>query len=80
MLQLEPTACAKRLLTELPALLEELEGQGITEIPSQRRRQEMSESIEGRARVLGIVSGIAYGSAVSRSKTMPSLANSTPHT
>lgn len=53
MLHLEPTARAKRLLQEVPAFLEELEDKGITEIPSQRRRQEVPESIEGRARVLG---------------------------
>lgn len=61
MLHLEPTARAKRLLKELPAFLEELEGKGVTEIPSQRRRQEVPESIEGRARVLGIVSGNQSG-------------------
>ena len=61
MLHLEPTARAKRLLKELPAFLGELEGQGITEIPSQRRRQEVPESIEGRARALGIVSGNQSG-------------------
>ena len=63
MLHLEPTARAKRLLSELPPFLEELEGKGITEIPSQRRRQEVPESIEGRARVLGIVSGNQSGTA-----------------
>jgi len=57
MLHLKPTARAKRLLNELPAFLEELEGEGVTEIPNQRQRQETPESIEGRARVLGIVSG-----------------------
>jgi len=56
MLTLEPTARAKRLLTELPAFLRELEGQGVTEIRSHRRRLELPESIEGRARTLGIVS------------------------
>lgn len=61
MLHLEPTARAKRLLIELPAFLQELEGKGITEIPSQRRRHEVHESIEGRARVLGIVSGNQSG-------------------
>ena len=49
MLHLEPTARAKRLLKELPAFLEELEGKEITQIPSQRRRHEGPESIEGRA-------------------------------
>lgn len=57
MLQLVPTARAKRLLKDLPAFLEELEGKEITEIPRQRRRHEGPESVEGRARVLGIVSG-----------------------
>ncbi len=61
MLHLRPTARAMRLLSELPAFLEELEGKGVTEIPSQRRRQEMPESMEGRARVLGIVSGNQSG-------------------
>ncbi len=61
MLTLEPTARAKRLLTELPAFLGELEGQGVTEIRSQRRRLEVPESIEGRARALGIVSGNQSG-------------------
>lgn len=61
MLHLEPTARARRLLKELPAFLEELEGKGITEIPSQRHRHEVTESIEGRARVLGIVTGIQSG-------------------
>ncbi|MFK5584155.1 hypothetical protein [Serinicoccus sp. LYQ131] len=57
MLQLEPTARAKRLLKDLPAFLEELEGREITEIPRQRRRHEGPKSLEGRARALGIVSG-----------------------
>lgn len=57
MLQLKPTARAKRLLKDLPALLEELEGEEITEIPRQRRRHEGAESIEARARALGIISG-----------------------
>lgn len=57
LLHLDPTARARRLLKELPAFLGELEGQGSTEIPSQRRRQEAPESMEGRARALGIVSG-----------------------
>ena len=61
MLHLEPTARARRLLKELPAFLEELEGKGITEIPSRRHRHEVTESIEGRARVLGIVTGIQSG-------------------
>lgn len=61
MLTLEPTARAKRLRTELPAFLGELESQGVTEIPSQRRRLEVPESIEGRARDLGIVSGNQSG-------------------
>ncbi len=61
MLHLEPTARAKRLLKELPAFLGELEGQGVTEIPRQRRRQEVPESVEGRARALGIVSGNQSG-------------------
>jgi len=61
MLHLEPTARAKRLVKELPAFLGELEGLGITEIPSQRRRQEVPESVEGRARTLGIVSGNQSG-------------------
>lgn len=61
MLHLEPTARAKRLLKELPAFLAELEGQEITEIPSRRRRQEVPESIEGRARAFGIVSGNQSG-------------------
>lgn len=61
MLHLEPTARAKRLLQELPAFLEELEEKGVTEIPSQRRRQEVPESIGGRARVLGIVGGVQSG-------------------
>jgi len=61
MLHLEPTARAKRLLKELPAFLEELEGRGVTEIPRQRRRQEVPESIEGRARILGILSGNQFG-------------------
>lgn len=60
-LHLEPTARAKRLLKELPAFLKELEGKGVTEIPSQRRRQEMPQSIEGWARALGIVSGNQSG-------------------
>ena len=57
MLQLEPTARAKQLLKNLPAFLRELEGQKLTEIPRQRRRQEAPESVEGRARALGILSG-----------------------
>jgi hypothetical protein len=57
MLQLEPTARAKRLLKDLPAFLEELEGEDITEIPRQLRRHEEPGSVEARARVLGIVSG-----------------------
>lgn len=57
MLQLEPTARAKRLLNDLPAFLRELEARGIAEIPRQRRRDEGPESVEGRARALGIVSG-----------------------
>jgi hypothetical protein len=61
MLHLEPTARAKRLLKELPAFLAELEGNGSSEIPSQRRRHVALESIEGRARVLGIVSGNQSG-------------------
>jgi len=61
MLTLEPTARAKRLRTELPAFLGELESQGVTEIPSQRRRLEVPESIEGRARDLGIVRGNQSG-------------------
>ena len=61
MLTLEPTARAKRLRIELPAFLGELESQGVTEIPSQRRRLEVPESIEGRARTLGIVSGNQSG-------------------
>lgn len=61
MLHLEPTARARRLIKELPAFLRELEGQGVTEIPRQRRRQEISGSIEGRARALGIVSGDQSG-------------------
>ncbi len=61
MLHLKPTARAKLLLRELPAFLRELEGQGVTEIPPQRRRQEVPESIEGRARALGIVSGNQSG-------------------
>jgi len=61
MLHLEPTARAKRLVRELPAFLKELDDNGITEIPSQRRRQEVPESIEGRARVLGIVGGNQSG-------------------
>jgi len=61
MLTLEPTARAKRLLTELPAFLGELEGQGVTEMPSQWQRLEVPESIEGRARALGIVSGNRSG-------------------
>jgi len=44
-------------MKEMPAFLGKLEGLGITEIPSQRRRQEVPESVEGRARALGIVSG-----------------------
>ena len=61
MLTLEPTARAKRLRTELPAFLGQLESQGVTEIPSQRRRLEVPESIEGRARDLGIVRGNQSG-------------------
>jgi len=61
LLHLEPTARAKLLLRELPAFLGELEGQGVTEIPRQRRRQEVPESIEGRARALGIVGGNQSG-------------------
>ncbi len=61
MLTLKPTARAKRLRTELPAFLGELEGQGVTEIPGQRRRLEVPESIEGRARSLGIVTGNQSG-------------------
>jgi len=61
MLTLEPTARAKRLRTELPAFLGELESQGVTEIPSQRRRLEVPESIEGRARDLGIIRGNQSG-------------------
>lgn len=60
-LHLKPTARAKRLLKELPAFLRELEGQGVTEIARQRRRQEVPESMEGRARALGIVSGNQSG-------------------
>jgi len=61
MLHLEPTARANRLLKELPALLGELEDQEVTEIPPQRKRQEAPESVEGRARALGIVSGNQSG-------------------
>lgn len=57
MLQLQPTARANRILRELPAFLKELEGNGIKEIPNRRSRQEMPDSIEGRARDLGIVGG-----------------------
>lgn len=56
-LNLEPTARAKRLLKDLPAFLEELEEQEITEVPRQRRRHLGPESVAGRARVLGIISG-----------------------
>lgn len=61
MLHPAPTARVKRLLKELPAFLEELEGNGISEIPSHRPRHVAPESIEGRARVLGIVSGNQSG-------------------
>jgi len=61
MLHLMPTARAKSLLKELPAFLGELEAQGVTEIPSQWRRLDVPESIEGRARALGIVSGNQSG-------------------
>lgn len=60
MLHLEPTARAKRL-KDLPGFLKELEGQGIDEIPSKRRRQEAPQSVEARARALGIVSGNPSG-------------------
>ena len=63
MLHLEPAARAKRLLAELPAFLRELEGQGITKIQSQLGPQEVPESIEGRARALGIVSGNQSGTS-----------------
>ena len=61
MLQLQPTARAKRLLKELPAFLEELETKGLTEIPNQHRRQEVPESVGARARALGVVSGSQSG-------------------
>lgn len=61
MVHLEPTARANRLLKELPALLKELEGKGVTQIPSQRARHEVRGSLEGRARSLGIVSGDQSG-------------------
>lgn len=63
LLNLEPTTRAKRLFKELPAFLGELEGKGVTEILRQWRRQEAPESIEGRARALGIVSGNQSGTA-----------------
>lgn len=49
MLQLEPTARAKRLLKDLPAFLEELEGKEITEIPRQRRRHGSPRGVHGRS-------------------------------
>ncbi len=61
MLYLKPTARAKRLLTELPAFLRELEGRGITGIADQWHRQEVAASVEGRARALGILSGRQSG-------------------
>lgn len=63
MLHLEPTARAKRLLKELPGLLEELEGRGIDEVPRQRRKQETPGTVEARARALGIVSGNQSGTS-----------------
>jgi hypothetical protein len=61
MFQLQPTTRAKRLLKELPAFLRQLEGQGITEVARRRGRQESSETLEKRARALGIVSGHQSG-------------------
>lgn len=61
MLHLRPTARAKRILEELPGLLQELEGQGITEIPSRPRGRKVLEPIERRARALGILSGNQSG-------------------
>ena len=55
MVHLKPTARAKRLLKQLPALLQELEGQPATAAPREWRRQEIAESIAGRAQALGIV-------------------------
>ncbi|MEI4274241.1 hypothetical protein TEK04_21180 [Klenkia sp. LSe6-5] len=46
MLSLEPTARAKRLLKELPAFLEELEGHGVTEIGRRRAWREAPGSTE----------------------------------
>lgn len=57
MVRLKPTARGKRLLKELPTFLAELEQHRITEIPIQRQPQEGRESLETRARILGIVSG-----------------------
>lgn len=56
MVALEPTARAKRLLNELPDLLNELERRDITTIP-RSGRHETPGSFAGRARQLGIVSG-----------------------
>lgn len=61
MLHLKPNAQAKRLLKELPAFLKELEGHGVTEIGQQRRRHGVAESVEERARALGVVSGNRSG-------------------
>ena len=60
LLQLEPTARAKRLLRELPGFLRELEGHGVTEIGRQRRREPRG-SLEEKACSLGIVSGKQSG-------------------
>lgn len=56
MVQLTPTARAKRLLKELPALLKELESQPIADGLNQRRRHEVADSIDSRTQALGIVS------------------------
>jgi hypothetical protein len=56
-LYFEPTARAKRILKELPAFLQNLEAEGVTEIPHRRPWDETPGSPASRARDLGIVTG-----------------------